>query len=127
MDLCRLQRILAYAVLALGAGLAFASAVVPHFSAGYRLLPGVLLSGLLPYLVYGLALPLLRGALITASGAALAAMHAALVVAERFGGPVDYSDGLIHFGPWLLAVAMLPLLVLGLRRPWGAEPPPTAD
>lgn len=127
MDLCRLQRVVAYAVLALGAGLAFLSAVVPHFSAGYRLLPGVLLSGLLPYFVYGLALPLLRNGLRTASGLALVLLHAALVYTERLSGPVDYSDGLIHFGPWLLALAMLPLLVLGLRRPWGAEPPPTAD
>lgn len=123
MDLRNLQRALAYAVIAYGTGLAFVSAVVPHFTAGYRLLPGVLLSGLLPYLIYGLAVPLLHALSRTVAGLALAALHTALVVAERFTGPVDYSDGWIHFGPWLFALALLPLVALGLKQPWGAEPP----
>ena len=37
---------------------------------------------------------------------------------------VDYSDGLIYYGPLALALATLPLLVIGLSRPWGATPSP---
>lgn len=117
------QRSLAYAVIVLGVGLAFLAAVVPHFTAGYRLLPGVLLSGLLPYLAYGLAVPVLRTRLTPLAGIVLLGLHTALVVSERFIGGADYSDGLIHIGPLVLALATLPLLVIGLSQPWGAEPP----
>lgn len=123
MDLRNPQRVLAYAVIAGGTGLAFVSAVVPHFTAGYRLESGVLLSGLLPYLIFGLAVPLLRTRSTAVAGLFLLALHAALVIAERFSGPVDYSDGWIHLGPWLLALALLPLVALGLKQPWGVEPP----
>ena len=125
MDLRNPQRVLAYAVIAGGTGLAFVSAVVPHFTAGYRLESGVLMSGLLPYLIFGLAVPLLRALSTTVVGLILLALHAALVVTERFTGPIDYSDGWIHFGPWLLALALLPLVALGLKQPWGAAPPAT--
>ena len=127
MDLRNPQRVLAYAVIVGGTGLAFVSAVVPHFTAGYRLEPGVLMSGLLPYLIFGLAVPLLRTSSTTVAGLVLLSLHAALVVAERFSGPVDYSDAWIHFGPWLLALALLPLVALGLRQPWGAAPPASAS
>lgn len=124
MDNPSFQRYLAYAVIALGAGLAFLSAVVPHYSAGHRVLGGVLLAGLLPYLAYGLAVPLLRTALIGVAGIVLLCLHAALVAAERFVDGADYSDGMIYYGPLVLALAALPLLALGLRQPWGATPPP---
>lgn len=126
MELRQLQRITPYAVIAVGAALAFAAAVVPHFTAGYRLLAGVLLSGLLPYLVYALAVPLLRNMLTITAGLILLGAQTALVIAERFTGPVDYSDGFIYFGPWLLALALLPLVALGLKQPWGTEPPANA-
>ena len=123
MDNPSLQRYVAYAVIAGGLGLAFLSAVVPHFTAGYRVMGGVLLAGLLPYIAYGLVVPLLRTALTAAAGIVLAVLHAALVVAERFADGADYSDGSIYYGPLALALATLPLLVLGLRQPWGATSP----
>lgn len=124
MDSPTIQRSLAYAVIAIGASLAFVSSVVPHFTAGYTLMGSVLLAGLLPYFVYGLVVPLLRTALTAVAGIALVLVHAALVVAERFNDGADYSDGSIYYGPLALALAILPLLVLGLRQPWGATPPP---
>lgn len=118
------QRYLAYTVIAVGLGLAFLSAVVPHFTAGHRVMGGVLLAGLLPYLTYGLVVPLLRAALTAVAGIVIVGLHAALVIAERFLDGADYSDGSIYYGPLALALATLPLLVLGLRQPWGATPPP---
>ncbi|HEY9197923.1 MAG TPA: hypothetical protein VIR60_01075 [Gammaproteobacteria bacterium] len=123
METRTLQRSVAYAVIVLGVGLAFIAAVVPHFMAGYRVLPVVLVTGLLPYLAYGLAVPLLRTRLTALAGIILLGLHAALVISERFVGGADYSDGLIHIGPLVLALATLPLLVIGLSQPWGAEPP----
>lgn len=124
MDNASFQRYLAYIVIAAGLGLAFLSAVVPHYTAGYRLVGGVLLAGLLPYLAYGLAVPLLRTALTSVAGVVLLGLHTALVVAERFVDGADYSNGMIYYGPLVLALAMLPLLVVGLSQPWGATPPP---
>lgn len=118
------QRYLAYAIIAVGLCLAFLSAVVPHFTAGYTLMGGVLLAGLLPYLTYGLVVPLLRTALTAVAGIVLLGLHTALVVNERFVDGADYSDGMIYYGPLVLALAMLPLLAVGLRQPWGATPPP---
>lgn len=123
MDNHSIQRTLVYAVIVVGLCLAFLAAVVPHFTAGYRVLGGVLLAGLLPYLAYGLVVPLLRTPLTTVAGIVVVGLHAALVVAERFVDGADYSDGSIYYGPLVLALALLPLLVLGLRQPWGATPP----
>lgn len=117
------SRPLAYAVIALGAVLAFAAATVPHYTAGYRLLFGVLLAGLTPYFVYALAVPLLRDGLIAVTGIVLVALHAALVIRERFLQGADYGDGLIYFGPLVLAAALLPVVWRALREPWGTEPP----
>ncbi len=112
-----------YAVVALGAVLAFAAATVPHYTAGYRLLFGVLLAGLTPYFIYALAVPLLRNGLIAVTGLVLLALHGALVIRERFLHGADYNDGLICFGPLLLAAVLLPVVWRALREPWGAEPP----
>lgn len=124
METCSYQRCLPYALIAFGLCLAFISAVVPHFTAGHRIMFGVLLAGTLPYLTYGLALPLLRSTLITVAGIILVGLHTVLVVTERFLDGADYSDGLIYYGPLVLALATLPILVIGLSQPWGATPPP---
>ena len=110
--------------VALGVALSFASAVVPHYTAGYTLMAGVLLSGLLPYLVYGVAIPFLQGWVLSLPGVILVVLHAALVARERFLDHADYGDGLIYIVPPVLAVALLPVIYLALRKPWGAEPTP---
>ena len=118
------HRPLASAIVALGVALSFASAVVPHYTAGYTLMTGVLLSGLLPYLVYGVAIPFLQGWVLSLPGIALVVLHAALVARERFLENADYGDGLIYIVPPVLAVALLPVIYLALKKPWGAEPTP---
>lgn len=106
------------AVVVAGLVLALLSALVPFFDAGYVLQYRILLIGMLPYLVYGVAAPLLRRGLAMLSGALLLAAHAWLVIGERFIDGADYSDGLILYVPLLLALVLSPLLFLALRRPY---------
>jgi hypothetical protein len=109
---------LPYGVILLGCGLAFLSAVVPHYEAGYYLMTGVLLTGLLPYLVYALAAALMKGPLVLAGGLLILVLHGILVVSERVLAGAGYESGMIYYGPLLLAILGLPLLLRALREPW---------
>ena len=116
MDLHINFRLAAYWVLVAGLLLSFVSAVVPFYSAGYKLLYGVMLAGLLPYLIYAIAVPLLNARLVLAVGLALLGVHGWLVIGARFVGGADYSDGMIYYVPLLLALALVPLLLMVLRK-----------
>ena len=105
-----------YTFILIGLILSLTSAFVPHFEAGYMLALSVLVSGLFPYMVYGMAVPLLRGSLTTATGLIIVVAHAWLVLNQRIIEYKDYSDGLIYYGPMLLAVLALPLIVITLKR-----------
>ncbi len=109
---------LSYGIILLGCGLAFLSAVVPHYDTGYYLMTGVLLTGLLPYLIYALVAALMRGPLVLAGGLVILVLHGILVANERVLGGADYASGMIYYGPLLLAVLGLPLLLRALREPW---------
>jgi hypothetical protein len=111
-------RLLAYGCIAAGIALAFLSAAVPHYSAGYRLAAGILIAGLLPYLIYGLAVPLLRGTLTAVVGVVLVILHAVLVFNEGVGQGAESAGGLLYYGPMVLALAVLPLVVMALREPY---------
>jgi hypothetical protein len=105
-------------VIAAGVVLSFLSALVPFFAASYRLDYVVMFAGLLPYLVYGCAAPVLARGIAVASGLLLLLAHGALLIGARLGDAGDYSSGMLHYGPIVLAVLMLPLLVLALRQPY---------
>lgn len=115
-------RLLAYGCIAAGIALAFLSAAVPHYTAGYRLATSSLIVGLLPYLIYGLAVPLLRTTLTAVVGVILVILHTILVFNERVTPGAESSGGLIDYGPLVLALVVLPLVVIALRVPYGAEP-----
>jgi hypothetical protein len=106
-----------YWIIAAGLVLSFASALVPFFTAGYKLQFQVMLAGMLPYMVYGFAAPLLRRGLGITVGVLLVAAHTWLVISERFAG-VGYPDGLIYYVPLLLALLLSPLLFLALHKPY---------
>ena len=110
-----------YLVIIIGVLLSFVSALVPHFDAGYRVLFLVFVTGMLPYTIYGIAVPLIRGPLVSAVGVLIVIAHTLLVFNQRFAGNIDYSDGLIYIGPIGIAVAAVPLAVLAMRRTW--KPP----
>lgn len=105
-----------YLFILIGVVLSTISALVPHFEAGYTLMTSVLVTGMLPYLVYGIAVPLLRGALTSLAGLVIIVAHAWLVFDQRIIGIADYSNNLIYYVPMVMALAVLPLAVIALKK-----------
>lgn len=105
-----------YLFIIIGLVLSTVSALVPHFDAGYRLSISVFAAGTLPYMVYGIIVPLLRSTLTTVTGLIIVIAHAWLVFNERVIGHADYSDGVIYTGPILIAALVLPLIVIILIK-----------
>ena len=102
-----------WAILLYGGFLSFVSAFTPHFVAGYQFQLELLLAGFIPYLVYGIAVPLLPGRLTTAVGIVLAVLHTGLVVAVRLLGA---GEALMNTVPVILAVLVVPLVVIALVK-----------
>lgn len=115
MNTQSLLRPLGYLLLAGGCLLAFLSGLVPHYDAGHRLMVSVLLTGLLPYLVLGLALPFLRGWALFLPALIGVATHAWLVLTQRFLDYQEYGDGMIYYVPLALAAAATAVLLWALR------------
>ena len=105
-----------YLILIIGLILAFTSALVPFFEAGYILMTSVLIAGMLPYLVYGMVVPLSRSVMTTVLGLIIVIAHTLLVFNERFIGNADYSDSMIYYGPIIIAVIVLPLVMLAIKN-----------
>ena len=105
-----------YLFIIIGLTLSLISALVPHFEAGYRLALSVFVAGMLPYLIYAIAVPLLRGTLTTGVGLVIVIAHAWLVFNERIIGHADYSNGMIYYGPLLMTALAVPLVVIVFKR-----------
>ncbi|NOR42195.1 MAG: hypothetical protein GQ572_02590 [Gammaproteobacteria bacterium] len=104
-----------YLFLIIGLTLSFISAFVPFFEAGYKLMTSVLIAGMLPYFVYAIAVPLSRSTMTTMLGLVIVITHALLVFNERFIGNADYSDNIIYYGPIIIAVTVLPLVIIAIK------------
>ncbi len=102
----------AYLIVALGAALAFAAAVVPFYDIGHVLDLRVLLAGLAPYVVYVLLTALVHGRWLLAAGLLLFVFDLALRIPQRFLYYDGYADNLVYIAP-LVATGLL-ALVLGL-------------
>jgi len=100
-------------VISYGISLSFIAAFTPFFEAGYLFKVEVLLAGLLPYMIYVIAVPLLPGATNTTVGIVLIAAHTALVVAVRLLG---FSESLIYIMPIIMAVLVVPLVIVALIK-----------
>ncbi len=105
-----------YLFIIIGLTLSLISALVPHFDAGYTLKPDVFIAGMLPYMVYAVAVPLIPGTLTSIVGLVIVIAHAWLVFNQRILGAGDYSDGMIYYGPILLSLLALPLVVIVFER-----------
>jgi hypothetical protein len=124
-------RLIICIIIALGVMLSIACAVVPHFTTGYTLHLGVLFAGLLPYLIYGMFINLVRGEPLLAIGVLLLGIDLTVKIPERFLDYDGYTGGAIYILP--LIVSLLLMIVLGIlaRRAnlwWGLrnhQAPPT--
>ena len=104
-----------YFFILIGLLLSLISALVPHFDAGYTLMLSVFAAGILPYLVYSVAVTLRRGTLVTVTGFIIVVIHTWLVITERITGHADYSSGMIFYVPMVMALVMLPLAITTIR------------
>lgn len=107
-----------YGVILAGTVISFVSAVVPHYTAGYQLLLGVLVAGIIPYLIYAMIAVLFERGLTDVVGVVLLTLHLGLVINERFVAARDYTDSTIYVAPLVFAVLLIPLLIRALREPW---------
>lgn len=102
-----------WSIFLYGLCLSFIAAFSPFFEAGFLFKGNVLLAGVLPYLIYAIAVPLLPGSNTTAAGLLLAAVHTGLVVAVRFFG---VTESLMFTLPVIMAVPLLPLVIIALIK-----------
>ncbi len=112
------SRTAGYCIILAGLLLAGLSAVVPFYLAGYHVMFSVFLFGITPYLVYAVAVELLKKNVTIIYGLLLLAAHVWLVVSERLTGAADYSDGVIYYAPLVFSAALIPLLIMALRAPY---------
>lgn len=118
MDARKNSDVFCYMLVVVGVALAVFSSFVPFYTSGYRLSVAILLAGLAPYLVYVIAVPLLRGVLTVMCGVLLIVVHLWLVISERILDNPNYDDGMIYYVPIVMAVMMAPLAVAAVRLPW---------
>ncbi|HHO59045.1 MAG TPA: hypothetical protein ENJ64_02295 [Thiotrichales bacterium] len=107
-----------YAFIAAGILLAFISALTPHYNAAYYLSVSVFLAGVLPWLVYSIAVPLMHTSVTFVSGLLLLAVHGWLVVSERFMSAQPYDSNLIYVVPLAMSLLLLPLAIAAARTSW---------
>lgn len=103
-----------FTIVAAGCALTFVSAFTAQYALGYYLDFEVVMIGLLPYLVFAVAAARLQGVLTTIHGVVLLAVHAWMVITIRLltsGG----SDEPLLYGPLILSVVLIPLLIMAVR------------
>lgn len=76
----------------------------------------VLIAGMCPYFIYGIAVPLSRSLMTTIIGLIIVLAHALLVLNERFLGKANYDDGMIYYGPIIIAVTILPFVIIAIKK-----------
>ncbi|MDX2506892.1 MAG: hypothetical protein QNL62_20790 [Gammaproteobacteria bacterium] len=76
----------------------------------------VLMAGMLPYIVYGITVPLSRNIVTTIVGLVIVIAHALLVINERIIGKADYDDGMIYYIPMIITVTVLPFVMTTLNK-----------
>lgn len=103
-------------IVLLGCAISFVSAVSSQAAVGYFLNFGVVLMGIVPYLIYAMAVYIRRGAGFVSLliGPLLIAAQLWMVYTYHF---VNQDSGtLLYFGPPVLGVVILPLLIVAMRN-----------
>ena len=117
------SKALEYWIIVAGCLLAFISAFKPMAAIGYELETGLLVVGLIPYLIYSVAVVLWQGVVSVVHGIVLLLLHAWMVMSVRFieiAGH-SFSSELLVYGPLILSVALLPIAGLAMRHRWQLE------
>jgi hypothetical protein len=104
-------RPIAYVLIVVGCVVALISAVVPNYDAGYKLMFSVFMAGIVPCYVFGCLTDLLRGWALLLPGLVVVAVNVWLMVSQRFLGYDGYANGLIYYGPLLMALVGVPISV----------------
>ncbi len=103
---------LAIGIVLVGVLMVGYSAVVPHYTTGYRLAVDVLIAGIVPYFIYGLAIAVAKGWSLLLPGIALVASDIAMRVAGTVWSDSAYTSGAIFAVPLLAAFVILPVACL---------------
>ena len=111
----------AYLIVLAGLAVSFYVALVPHYDAGYRLAFSVFLTGILPYLVYGVLPEYVRGARLVLSGVVLLVVDILVRVPMRWSvGPEGYGDGIYWVSVALAAALSVAAVAVRLADRGGA-------
>jgi uncharacterized membrane protein len=110
-----LNKLISIAIVLLGCLLSFVSSFHDQYAEGYYIDFGVVMAGLVPYLIFGMAMYLREGVVTTMIGLVLLAVHLWMVYQQHFVIPGG-SDGLLLFGPPVLGILLLPLLIVAMRK-----------
>lgn len=110
-----------YLIILLGLGAAALAAVLPHYTAGYKLDTTILLALMGPFVLYGMLVESLRGLTLLLPGLVLLAVTLAVIVSERYVHYVGFADGISYWLPLLVALIVLPLAYLLGERPRDEE------
>jgi hypothetical protein len=73
-------RLFAFGIVAAGCGLALLGSVRPHYATGYHLHAGILIAGLVPYVLYAALTEFIRSPLLIAIGGAVLLIHLVLIL-----------------------------------------------
>ena len=98
---------LVYLIIALGCTLAFTTAVVPHYDAGHRLLASVFIAGLIPYIIYGALMEILRDTMLSIVGILILAIDLLLKLLLRFSSSGMADGDTLMFASFTLAIIPL--------------------
>lgn len=105
---------LASLIVVVGSALAFALAVVPFYRAAYQLDTALLLFGLLPYVIYGSFVFLVRGWPLVSAGVLVLVIDIAVKVPARLAYGNHYAQTVTE-ASLITAVVVLPVvLAVGL-------------
>jgi hypothetical protein len=75
----------------------------------------VVIAGILPYIVYAMAMPLCRSTMTSVLGVIIVIAHAFLIFNDHIIGKADYANGIIYYGPILIAVAVIPFVLITIN------------
>ena len=104
-------KILAFVIIASGCALAFVTAVVPHYQAGHKLLAGVFIASLIPYIIYAALLEVFRDTALITAGVLIFAIDLLLKLSLRFFSH-EMTDGTtLMYASFTLAIIPLGVLL----------------